>query len=92
MRQTVTALLLFALIATAASAMYEPHDLEQVPVDRLVANLEIMAKERPKDVWVRVNIWARAWNGLRAEGRIPSGNARTKRGRFLAAVDEAGRS
>ena len=56
MRQSVTALFLFALIATTVSAMYPLHDLEQVPVDRLVANLEIMAQERPKDVWVRVNI------------------------------------
>ncbi|HEX7780308.1 MAG TPA: hypothetical protein VF424_13770 [Vicinamibacterales bacterium] len=37
-------------------AMYAPYDLEQVPVDRLVANLEVIARERPRDFWVQVNI------------------------------------
>jgi tetratricopeptide (TPR) repeat protein len=44
------------LCALPLGAMYAAYDLEQVPVDRLVANLEVIAKERPKDVWVEVNL------------------------------------
>ena len=44
------------LCAMPLGAMYAAYDLEQVPVDRLVANLEVIAKERPNDVWVQVNL------------------------------------
>jgi tetratricopeptide (TPR) repeat protein len=57
MRPIARVLVVAALLcAWPLKAMYAPYDLEQVPVDRLVANLEVMAKERPKDLWVRVNI------------------------------------
>ena len=57
MRPIARVLVVGALFcAWPLKAMYAPYDLEQVPVDRLVANLEVMAKERPKDLWVRVNL------------------------------------
>ena len=56
MQRISTVSLLLVLTAATVGAMYAPHDLEQIPVDRLVANLEIIAKERPKDFWVQVNI------------------------------------
>jgi hypothetical protein len=50
MRPIALVLVVGALLcAWPLKAMYAPYDLEQVPVDRLVANLEVMAKERPKD-------------------------------------------
>lgn len=56
MRQILRISLLVSLTVVTVRAIYPPSDLEQVPVDRLVANLEILAKERPTDVWVQVNI------------------------------------
>jgi hypothetical protein len=44
------------LSAWPLAAMYFPYDLEQVPVDRLVANLEVIARQRPTDSWAQINI------------------------------------
>jgi hypothetical protein len=56
MQQILRIVLFLMLAAATVGALYPPYDLEQIPVDRLVANLEIIAKERPKDFWVQVNI------------------------------------
>ena len=45
-----------ALSAWPLRAMYVPFDLEQVPIARLVENLEAAAKARPQDVWVQINL------------------------------------
>jgi hypothetical protein len=42
--------------STAASAMYLVPEIKNVPVSRLVQNLEIRAKARPDDAAVRVNL------------------------------------
>jgi tetratricopeptide (TPR) repeat protein len=52
-RVAVVAALLYAW---PLGAIYVAYDLEQVPVDRLVANLEVIARERPTDSWAQINI------------------------------------
>lgn len=44
------------LAAAVLPAMFIPPDLEQIPVDRLVTNLERMVKESPKDVGLLINL------------------------------------
>jgi tetratricopeptide (TPR) repeat protein len=44
------------LAAPAAQALYAPPDLEKIPVERLVENLEKVAKDQPKNVEVRFNL------------------------------------
>jgi hypothetical protein len=46
----------FLICALPLGAIHLPVDLEQVPVDRLVANLEALAKERPKDYGIQMNL------------------------------------
>ena len=59
MRLTLRVLLVAATVALSQwplGAMYAPFDLEQVPIARLVENLETAAKARPGDVWVQINL------------------------------------
>jgi len=58
MRSIARVIVLVAALLSAwpLEATYAPFDLEQVPIDRLVANLEVIAKERPTDSWVQINI------------------------------------
>ncbi|HKV98291.1 MAG TPA: tetratricopeptide repeat protein [Vicinamibacterales bacterium] len=51
-------------VATNLRAMYAPFDLENVPIDRLVDNLERQAEANPSATWRRLNlarVHAMAW-------------------------------
>jgi Tetratricopeptide repeat len=47
---------IFSILSSVAAAIYLPVDIENVPVERVVANLERQVGERPKDVNLRVNL------------------------------------
>lgn len=49
-------LTLFGTLPQQASARYAAPDLYNVPVERLINNLETLAKQHPKDVEVRLNL------------------------------------
>jgi hypothetical protein len=51
----VAASVVVVLSATIAAAPYRV-DVQNVPVERVVANLERLAAERPKDVGLRINL------------------------------------
>jgi hypothetical protein len=44
------------VLSSVAAAIYLPVDIANVPVERVVANLERLVGERPKDVNLRVNL------------------------------------
>lgn len=84
MRLTLTCALTVAVccvLATPSGALYMRPDLIDVPIERLVENLEAKAKKEPKDVTVRLNLarahgmayasksdTAKAWKGKEERG------------------------
>lgn len=56
MRKIVLAVPLLAVAAASLGALYARPDLEVVPVDRVITNLERMLAESPTTVEVRVNL------------------------------------
>lgn len=55
-RLTCAALLLLACLAAPTAARFLRPDLVNVPIDRLVTNLEAVAKKEPKNVAARLNV------------------------------------
>lgn len=56
MKHSIAAVLAFILMAGTVQARYIRPDLVNIPVPRLIENLEELAKKNPKDVTVRFNL------------------------------------
>ena len=56
MKYRIFALIALSVLASSAAARFVRPDLEKVPVERLVKNLEDLANKEPKNVQVRFNL------------------------------------
>ena len=54
--RVLVAVLALTLVPVSLSALFVRPEIEQVPVDRVVRNLEAIAKREPQNVEVRVNL------------------------------------
>ena len=86
----IAAASMVALLSATLSAMFVPVDIENVPVERVVANLERQVSERPTDAGLRVNL-ARVHAMAYAEKRttIPTGTIRGGTSTIVPWVGEA---